>query len=478
MAANSTMAIARVALPKGRMLAQTAELLNASGLGFADYNSKTRIYRMQSDTVPGLIAKMLNERDIPVQVAIGNYDFGICSSDWLQELLLRYPSSRVYKLADLDYDLNSIYMACHAGAFLTQDDITGSINDWRIVTEYPALAESAAFRMRLKRFRIFPLWGSANAYPPENADLAVLRSTGDEELHSMNLRAVRRICGSNACIIANRDRLESVDLSPMLAYFSKMINSQAGNRENAEKMVAPVQKDKVYRPSEHKLWLALADGHQQVHTLNFLEKTGIKFQGYSPDNLQRRPASSIDWLNTKVIRPQDMPQQVANGNFDLAITGSDWLLDHLCQFPSSPVEKLLDLGFGRVRIVAVVAEAVPANSIEDIKELIAKGKMKTLRIASEYINTADRYLRDKHIQRYRVIPTWGATEVYLPEDADILIENTETGQTLARHKLKIIDTLFESTACLIGNSRSLSLPHKRGKIDKLVSIFREAIASQ
>jgi ATP phosphoribosyltransferase len=170
-----------------------------------------------------------------------------------------------------------------------------------------------------------------------------------------------------------------------------------------------------------------------------------------------------------------MPQQVANGNFDLAITGRDWLLDHLYQFPSSPVTEMVDLSFGWVRIVAVVSENVPADSIGSLRNLVASGKMVPLRVATEYINIADKYLRDKHIARYRVIPTWGATEVYLPEDADMLIENTETGQTLARHKLKIIDTLFESTACLIGNKLSLEDRSKRDKINKLIRVFREAV---
>ncbi len=76
---NSTVVMTRLALPKGKMLARTAQFLEAVGLGFDDYNSKTRIYRMQSQKFPSLSAKMLNERDIPVQVAIGNYDIGICS---------------------------------------------------------------------------------------------------------------------------------------------------------------------------------------------------------------------------------------------------------------------------------------------------------------------------------------------------------------------------------------------------------------
>jgi len=63
----------------------------------------------------------------------------------------------------------------------------------------------------------------------------------------------------------------------------------------------------------------------------------------------------------------------------------------------------------------------------------------------------------------------------LPEDADLLIENTQTGTTLAKHNLKIIDTLFQSTACLIGNKNSLESPIKREKITSLIKTFRHTV---
>jgi len=69
----------------------------------------------------------------------------------------------------------------------------------------------------------------------------------------------------------------------------------------------------------------------------------------------------------------------------------------------------------------------------------------------------------------------GATEAFLPEDADLLIENTETGSTIARHNLKIIDTLFESTGRLIGNKNSLSNPAKKARIKSLVDILKVAV---
>jgi ATP phosphoribosyltransferase len=178
-------------------------------------------------------------------------------------------------------------------------------------------------------------------------------------------------------------------------------------------------------------------------------------------------------VTVKVIRPQDMPSQVANGNFDLAITGRDWLTDHLAQFPSSPAKELLDLKLRKVRLVAVVHQDLPVNDTRGLSSFQAS-RDKPVRVASEYVNIADKYARENHLGYYTVIPTWGATEAFLPEDADLLIENTETGRTIALHKLKIIDTLFESTACLIGSTAEAS-KIKRGRIESIVNKLKAAV---
>jgi len=78
---------------------------------------------------------------------------------------------------------------------------------------------------------------------------------------------------------------------------------------------------------------------------------------------------------------------------------------------------------------------------------------------------------------YRVIPTWGATEAFLPDDADLLIENTETGATLKRHNLKIIETLFESTACLIASHKALH-SSKAVLINSIAATLSRAVEEQ
>ena len=134
----------------------------------------------------------------------------------------------------------------------------------------------------------------------------------------------------------------------------------------------------------------------------------------------------------------------------------------------------MDLKFGKVKIVAVISKDLPVSDAYSLRQLNAKQAV-PLRIASEYINIADKYARDNHLGMYRIVPTWGASEAFLPEDADLLIENTQTGQTIARHNLKIIDTLFESTACLIGNRDSISNPSKKKRIKSIIETLRMAV---
>ncbi|MBI4180572.1 MAG: ATP phosphoribosyltransferase [Chloroflexi bacterium] len=346
----------------------------------------------------------------------------------------------------------------------------------RLASEYPNLAESFALHQRLRRFSVFPLWGAAEAYPPESADLALISGRTGEETFNHNLVTVSNMLGFSAHLIANKTSWERNDLSQILASIdSKLANSEkppsTGDVTRTREVAGQYRPGKVAKDTVR---LALPDGHQQKPTAELLSKAGIRIDDYPSAAGNRRPTISLDGVTIKVIRPQDMPLQVANGNFDLAITGRDWLREHLYQFPSSPATELLDLKFGRVKIVAVVSKDLPAADVTSLRQLYAE-RLTSIRVASEYVNIADKYARDNHLGAYRVIPTWGASEAFLPEDADLLIENTETGRTIARHNLKIIDTLFQSTACLIGNKDSIASPAKGKRMKSIIGILGAAV---
>jgi ATP phosphoribosyltransferase len=464
----------KLALPKGRLLPPTTRLLQAAGLDFTDYSESTRNYNLTCGRFPGLTGKIFQEKDIPIQVAVGNYDAGICSLDWVEELTARYPASALIKIASLGYGRSSLWVAASQwGAISSEADLNRRLGTLRLVSEYPNLAEAYALQSRLGAFRVFPVWGSAEVYPPEGADLAVLRAASESELAAKGLRALRRLLPLSAWFVVNARAWEEKDLSPVLACLAASVAAAEPEPAPAESAVPSGGPAPQWRPDA--VWLAVPDGHQQKPAMAFLEKAGVRLRGYAEGD--KRPQADPDWIDAKVVRPQDMPQQVANGNFDLALSGRDWLLDHLARFPTSPVEHLADLGFGRVRIVAAMHEGLGIRSLADLRSAVGAGRFQPLRVAAEYVNIMDRYLWDNHLSPSRLIPTWGASEAFLPEDADLLIENTETGQTLARHRLGIIDTLFESTACVIGRKEDADPPLKRERKAALVERFRLALRS-
>jgi ATP phosphoribosyltransferase len=457
----------KIALPKGRLMGETAALLSRAGWGLDGYQEQARFYHIESKTLPQLSARVFHEKDIPIQVAIGNYDLGICGSDWIEELLAKYPSSALMKVKNLKYGEGALYAASAVGA--DSVEALRAKPAIRIASEYPNLAEAFAISMRLRRFSVFPLWGGAEVYPPESADLALVGAT--EDFPFPGLKPISRTLSVSAFLIANRESWKAKGLDKMVSPIeAALMPEKAVPKAKAAKR--PSTKAVEYAEADRDLVrLALPDGHQQAPTQKLLDKAGIRLDDYPSQKDNRRPTANLEGVSVKVIRPQDMPLQVANDNFDLAITGQDWLTEHLCQFPSSPVKELANLKLGWVKVVAVVSQD---KDIAHIRDLSESESALPIRVASEYINIADRYARDNRLNRYRLIPTWGASEAFLPEDADLLIENTQTGRTLAEHNLKIIDTLFESTACLIGSTRKVSRPTKKERMESITQTLRRA----
>ncbi|MBI4334800.1 MAG: ATP phosphoribosyltransferase [Chloroflexi bacterium] len=460
----------RLALPKGRLQARTSRLLTALGIG--GYSEGSRNYRPTSDGLPGLRAKVFQERDIPVQVAVGNYDLGICGFNWVEELTSKFPSSEVVVIKGLGYGRGKLCVAVPRGLGMSRAADLARLDGVAVATENPNLAEAYAARLRLKRFRVFPVWGSAEVYPSFAADIAIFCPSSPGILEQHDLVALDFISSREAFLVANRRSWESVDLGQALDVICR-----ASPPPEEEPELGRLERGGLtsHLPplTSESLRLALPDGHQQKHAVALLDRAGIRIAGYNATPAEQDPLTNLEGVSVRVIRPQDMPLQVANGNIDLAITGKDWLRDHLCTFPSSPVRELLDLKFGRVKLVAVVANGAAIYAAGD--PAAQRVRNQPVRVASEYTNIADRYCRDKRLGRYKVIPTWGATEAFLPEDADLLIENTETGETLARHNLKVIDTLFESSGCLIGSTTEMQPERKRRLAATLMAKLAKAV---
>jgi ATP phosphoribosyltransferase len=467
----------KFALPGGDVREEAATLLSSLGLHSGDYLNGSRAYRFPLAGEEAEL-RVFREKDIPIQIALGNYDLGICNRTWLQELLTRYPHDQVVALRPLGFGSMQVVAATSPETLAR----IGPVESWpdveglRIVSDYPNLAEAFALAARLPRYHIVPLWGAAAAYPPEDADLAIFADTGGQGERS-GLERVAVLASGSCWLLANRNSLAKKDLS-------RILGPLLGAEIAGEPLEAPWLPHFVQRAGRRRqassgaratVRLALPDGHAQRHTYAALSAAGLAFAGYEEKNAIPRPASGISGLDIKVIRPQDMPQQVALGNFDLAITGRDWLLDHRIAFPSSPVREIVDLQRSRYSLSVVVDQEVPGDDLSSALGFWNRAGRSVIRIASEYANLADHFARQRHIGRYQIIPVAGASEGFVPEDCEILVEGTETGTSVAANGLKVVDRIFESTNCLI--AREQPPPGAAGEVFRvLVQRLHDSVA--
>jgi len=466
-------AMIKLALPAGDLRSPIAGVLDAVGLSIEGYAEGSRSYRLAARGNDGLVARIFREKDIPVQVALGNYDLGICSIAWVAEMHARFPREPIMRLCDLGVGESELFAAAADSRCGALADL-GSLPVVRIASEYPNLAELFARSARLRRYRIQAVWGAAEAYPPEDADCVLLSVTDEAAISSHALAPLHKLLDNSAWLIGNARAVATKDLGAVIGPLTSA--SAGGGLDDGLHLPTPVRSTVATTGAAPRetLRLAVPDGHLQRHVVEGLRKAGLAFGGYGDGPTLRRPVSAIDGLDVKVIRPHDMPQLVATGEFDLAITGRDCLLEHRYAFPSSPATELIDLQRGQYNLSAVVSEDLPASNIDEALALWRNEGKPLIRVAAEFPATADHYARSRHFWRYQVIPIAGASEGFVPEDSDLLIEGTETGKTLAENRLKVLDLLYRSTTCLIGH-RDADLSGKRRKVyDGLLSALGTA----
>jgi len=233
---------------------------------------------------------------------------------------------------------------------------------------------------------------------------------------------------------------------------------------------------------------AIPKGSLEEATFKLLEKSWTKVNRKS-----RTYRVFLDDPNiiVKMLRPQEIPNLVYEGLYDVGITGKDWVGE-----TKADVEPILDLEYGKIKLVIAFPDKYVYKNLDSMIKDYAK-KKKTLRISSEYLTTAAKFLKQcKSYQKHYgskeplIVTPWvrlgtnknvqihlsfGATEAKPPEDVDAIMDVTETGTTLKQNKLKIVDEVLTSTAHLIVNKKSLKDPKKREKIFDIVTLMRGAV---
>jgi ATP phosphoribosyltransferase len=169
-----------------------------------------------------------------------------------------------------------------------------------------------------------------------------------------------------------------------------------------------------------------------------------------------RPLVSDPELEVKIMRPQNIPELIELGSHDAGFTGFDWIAE-----TNADVMQVLDLGLDPVKIVAAIPKGIDPRDL----------RTRRIVVASEYEHLSKKFL-DHEGYNYVFLRTYGATEVFPPDDADMIIDNTSSGRTLIEHDLIVLATLMTSSTRFIANKRSYEDPSKREKFDEMRMVFK------
>ncbi|MDD5728205.1 MAG: ATP phosphoribosyltransferase [Victivallales bacterium] len=214
-----------------------------------------------------------------------------------------------------------------------------------------------------------------------------------------------------------------------------------------------------------KLMLGIPKGSLETTTTEMFAKAGYKI---SINSRSYFPTIDDEDIECMLIRAQEMSRYVEKGILDCGLTGHDWIEEN-----GSEVVEIAELVYGKVgrkplRWVLAVPEDSDIKVPEDLE-----GKL----IATEAVGMTKRYL-ERHNITADVEFSWGATEVKPPKLADAIVEITETGSSLRANKLKIIDTLCESTTRFIANKEAMTDTFKKNKIEKIAMLLKAVLAAE
>lgn len=212
--------------------------------------------------------------------------------------------------------------------------------------------------------------------------------------------------------------------------------------------------------TDDQLRLGLPKGRMEGGVLALLADAGIQV---TPSERSYRPGISLPDTETKTLKPQNIVEMLALGSRDVGFAGADWV----CEM-NADVVQLLDTGLDPVVVVA----AAPATLLQD-------GDLpdRRLVVASEYERLTRAWIERRNLQA-AFVRSYGATEVFPPEDADVIVDCSATGNTLRANGLMVLDKLTRSSTRLYANPQAMDTPSKRSRIEDLCLVLTSVLEAR
>ena len=204
--------------------------------------------------------------------------------------------------------------------------------------------------------------------------------------------------------------------------------------------------------------LGLPKGRMHEEVIRLLADAGIRL---SHGPREYRPRISLEGFEVKFLKPQNMVEMLQEGSRDIGFAGADWVAELDLE-----LVELLDTGLNPIRLVAATTEAYLAKTLSE-----------PFVVATEFANLTRAWLEDNKLEG-RILRTFGATEVFPPEDADYIVDVTATGATLEANNLTIVGELMTSSTRLFANPKVLDEPARREPIENLVMVLRAVLEAR
>ncbi len=207
------------------------------------------------------------------------------------------------------------------------------------------------------------------------------------------------------------------------------------------------------------LRIGLPKGRMERAVLQLLADGGVEV---TPGARGYRPNVRLECVEAKVLKPQNIVEMLMVGSRDVGFAGADWVREL-----SADVVEVLDTRLDPVDIVAAAPEGLTSHGLRN----------RALIVASEYERLAREWIDSRTLDA-TFVRSYGATEVFPPEDADIVVDCTATGATLRANGLTIIDTLLTSSTRLYASPAAWADPGKRGRIEDLALLLASVLEAR
>jgi ATP phosphoribosyltransferase len=198
-------------------------------------------------------------------------------------------------------------------------------------------------------------------------------------------------------------------------------------------------------------------GRLMEQTAEFLGKSGLKLRKVGNERGYRGEVEGVDGIDVAFISASEIVSALNNGRAHIGVTGEDLVRENIVN-ADERVALLKPLGFGHANVVVAVPSCwIDVNEVSDLEAAAVAFRRehgRPFRVATKYLNLARRFLSGKGLADYRIVESLGATEgTPAAGTADLIVDITSTGATLAANGLKVLEdgVILRSQANLVAS---------------------------